>query len=404
MRILPINSFSLARPAQQKTAQEQKIPVYNRQLNADTVSFTSGNKMSDCVANSVSKNMDRLNRIATVYLDALESVAAKLKDKGIIFDRVYCERHPVKSPEACSSKIVRSRSFKVPDIIRATLYMNNPYDLSILNDELLPELAKRGYVIPNTEMSVAELKKRGYIPEAGENDHTIKEMPDLDIRLADVIEQRAILAPELRYAISKPQKSGYEDIQMRLVRAYDKKKNPVLHELIILFGPEYSKAKQFESENIYTHLRKFDELNLRKHSMDRNSFLGVVNRYIDLIEKMFRGKISQKLYENAKNKDLYSIADEIPIAFTEDDLSQFEHYFRTLDDKVFWYYQDAKKIIRSKASSQRQLGRESRADREKLQEIHDGLFPIVQEYLPGAKVKKTNGKTRKNTQNKTEKS
>ena len=42
-----------------------------------------------------------------------------------------------------------------------------------------------------------------------------KYVPDLDIRLEDVSDQITKLSPELRYSIGKPQKSGYEDLQMR---------------------------------------------------------------------------------------------------------------------------------------------------------------------------------------------
>ena len=357
--------------------------IYNNQSGADSVVFTGGNKMVDCVENSVSKNMERYNRIATIYLDILESVAAKLKNKGVKFDRAYCEKHPVKSPKSCTSKIVRSGSFKVPDIIRATIYMDNPYDLSLLNDELLPELAKRDYVVAKTDMPVSELKKRGYIPKAKESDFDKIEIPDLDIRLADVFDQRDKLKPEFRYAISKPQGSGYEDIQMRLVRAYDTKENPVQHELLILFGPEYSKVKQFESENIYEYLRKFGELNFRKYNLGRNSYTKVCERYIELIEKMVRGKISQKLYENAKNKDMYGIEDEIPITFTEDDLKIFEQYFNELNEKIVWYYRDAKKFIRTDQTAQKQLYRESKADRDKLNVIHDNLLETIKMFMTG---------------------
>ncbi len=382
MRILPISSFNSPKPVQ-SYENRHKAFLMPEKLAKDTVSFTGGNKMVDCVENSVLKSMDRLNRIATVYLDILESVAGKLKNKGVKFDRVYCEKHPVKSPKSCTSKIVRSGSFVVPDIIRATVYMDDPYNLSILNDELLPELAKRGYIIPKVEMTVADLKKRGYIPKAKEQDSDLIKVPDLDIRLSNVLEQRDKLKPEYRYAISEPQCSGYEDIQMRLVREYDKKKNPTQHELIILFGPQYAKVKQFESTYIYEHLRKFKELNFRKNRVGQSSYTKISDRYIELIEKMVRENISQKLYENAKNKDLYNIKSEIPITFTEDDLKIFEQYFTKLNEKILWYYRDAKKFIKTDKSSQNQLYRESKADRDKLKIIHDNLLETVKMFMTG---------------------
>ena len=405
MRILPVSNFSFQKPVRRQDRQERFF-VGNRS-NTDTVSFTGGNKMADCVEHSVSKNMDRLTRIATVYLDVLESVAMKLKNKGVYFDRAYCEKNPVKSPKSCTSKIVRSGSFSVPDIIRATLYMDNPYDLSVLNDELLPELAKRGYIIPKAEMSVAELKKRGYIPKAKETDFDKVAVPDLDIRLADVFDQRTKLKSEFRYAISKPQSSGYEDIQMRLVRTYDTKENPVQHELLILFGPEYSRVKQFESKYIYEYLRKFNELNFRNNNIGKNSYTKVCDRYIELIEKMVRGNISQKLYENAKNKDMFGITEDIPITFTEDDLKILEQYFFELNEKIIWFYRDAKKFVRTDKSGQNQLYRESKADRDKLQVIHDGLLDTIKMFMSEKKyddiLKATEEQPKKQLQKKVKK-
>lgn len=103
------------------------------------------------------------------------------------------------------------------------------------------------------------------MPNAVEEADLSKEItvPDLDIRLENVSEQVTKLDPHLRYSISKPQKSGYEDIQMRFIRDFDKKKNPIQHELIILFGPHYSKAKHDESKYVYDALRKFDELSMK---------------------------------------------------------------------------------------------------------------------------------------------
>lgn len=119
-------------------------PKYSKTLTADTVTFSGGmTKVSDFIEAQIGADAGRLNRIATTYLDILESVAFRLKDKGFTFDRAYCEQNPVKSPKSYTSKIVRSGKFKVPDTIRATLYCNDPYDLSILNDALLPEMKKK---------------------------------------------------------------------------------------------------------------------------------------------------------------------------------------------------------------------------------------------------------------------
>ena len=133
-------------------------------LSKDTVSFGCKTRIADFAKESVKKDELRLRRLATTYLDILESVAIKLKDFGVSFDRAYCEKNPVKSADSYVSKLVRAGS--VPDQIRATLYVKNPYDLSVLNDHILPELEKRDFIIAKTQMKIEDLMKRGYIPDS----------------------------------------------------------------------------------------------------------------------------------------------------------------------------------------------------------------------------------------------
>lgn len=360
-------------------------PKYSHTLASDTVSFSGTAKklasIADFVEVQVAADTPRLSRIATTYLDVLESVAFRLKDKGFSFDRDYCELNPVKSPQSYASKIVRSGKFKVPDTIRATLYCNNSYDLDSVT-LLLAEMKKRGYVLSDTEMSIKDLIKRGYHPTEAELKDTSVEriVPDLDIRLDNVGEQVTKLAPELVYSISKPQKSGYEDIQMRFVREFDKKKTPVQHELIVLFGPNYSKAKHDESEKVYNIMRNFKNLNMKFSDTTLGSHSQKAARYIDLIEQMFTGKISQKLYLNAKNKDLYDLTDEIPIYFTETDCAVFENYFAGLHDRLNSVYKEAKKAATISESAKKQLTKDLRHDRAIITKIHDGLKETIDYY------------------------
>lgn len=363
-------------------------PKYDNALATDTISFKAkaheigtGSKVSDHLEAQVAADFDRLSRIATTYLDVLESVAFRLKDNGFSFDRAYCEQNPVKSPKSYTSKVMRSGNFKVPDTIRATLYCNNAYDLSALN-LLLDEMKKRGYVVADTEMSVKDLMKRGYKPNSKEaaNTSLVKTVPDLDMRLEDVSDQISKLEPKFKYSVGKPQKSGYEDIQMRFVREFDKKKNPVLHELIILFGPNYSMAKHEESEKVYSHLRLFDELNMKFEDNTIGSHSNKANRYIELIRQMFRGKVSEKLFLNAKNNDLYEISDEIPISFSDTDIHMLENYFSGLNDRLNSCYKDAKKGAAPSALATRQINSDLRHDRTLLIKTKENLRKTIEYY------------------------
>ena len=372
---------------------------YSFNLAGDTVSFSGKAKMmqqatntiSDVIEAKVEREKERMSRIATTYLDALESIANALKDDGISFDRAYCELNPVKSPKSYTSKIVRSGSFKVPDAIRATLYSKNPYDLSILNDKILPEMQKRGYILAQTDVRHEELLKRGYLTPPGGNLKTamVYELPDLDIRLEDARDSIEYLAPELRYSISKPQKSGYEDIQMRFVREFDKKKNPVQHELIILFGPNYAKAKHIESEKVYSNLRNFGELHMKFDDQTLGSHSQKAARYIDLIKEMFVGKVSKKLFLNAKNKDLYDIQEEIPIKFSEDDKNLFNTYFAGLQDRLRSCYAEQKKNAKPSELALKELMNNQRHDRTLLNKIQEGLSEAIEYFNYRTGIKET---------------
>ena len=355
-------------------------------MTADTVSFginpnRSFQTIGDVLEAQMEADIPRLSRIATTFLDILESVAFKLKDNGFSFDRAYCELHPVKSAKSSKSKIVRSSSFKVPDQIRATLYCNDPYDLNKLN-LLLGEMKKRGYVLANADLSLDEMRKRAY-PLNGEDALNIAKVfriPDLDIRLEDAAENRHLLPNELRYSIGKPQKSGYEDIQMRFVRDFDKKKNPVMHELIILFGPNYSLAKHIESDKVYGNLRQFSELNLDFNEIAANPHAIKAKRYIDLIQQMFRGKVSEKLFLNAKNKDLYDITEEIPITFSEADIQMCDSYFSGFNDRMNSCYKDLKAAAKSSPSALKQLNSDLRHDRALVKSIQEKLKETIEYF------------------------
>lgn len=401
------NTKNVQNPHYSNTVMPSKLSP----LKADTVSFSgAGAKIADFLEGQFIAENPRLHRIATTYLDVLESVAFKLKEKGFSFDRAYCELNPVKSPAARTSKIVRSGSLKVPDTIRATLYCNDPYDLAKLNNDLLPMMKERGYVLADSSMNVEDLIKRGYMPteteanvldivnkkayssleeETALNKILTKEVKDLDIRLDnDNIKPDDILKldPELRYSIGKPQKSGYEDIQMRFVRDFDKKKNPVQHELIILFGPNYSAAKHDESSRVYNFVRKFGELRTELKDKSKESDSGKISRYIELVKQMFSGKVSQKLFLNAKNKDYADIPEEVIIKFSDDDIKLFEGYFNGLRLRLSNLHKENLKSTDIQ-SVKRQLSKDYKADKATIEEIYNGLKNTIEHYNYQADLK-----------------
>ena len=333
----------------------------------------------DFIAEGVNKNQKRYGRIAMTFLDVLESTANKLKEFGVSFDREYCEKNPVKSTESYISKIIRSKSLKVPDTIRATLYVKNPYDLDTLN-KIFTEMKKRGYVVAKTEKSIHKLTEHGYIPTKEEMTNLDKEIlvPDLDIRL-DHVDDITKLPQEYLYSLSSPQKSGYEDIQVRFVREFvkeNKNNPPIQHELIVLFGPETAKTKHLESNYIYNNLRKFNELNIKLDKSEIGSNSHKAARYIDLIRQMITGKISQKLYINAKNSDVYDLNEKLLIEFDELDINALNGYFAGLNDRLKNCYLELKNEIKS-VEEKKLLQKNYRHDKNIINEIHTKILEAI---------------------------
>ena len=342
------------------------------------------NTVTDIIEDAYRKDVEnRLNSAAVAFIDMVEAIATKLKHKGVSFNREYAEKNVIKSAESYSSKIKRSGNFKVYDKVRTTLFVEDPYDISLLMDEVLPEIEKRGYVVANNYTNLKDLVKRGYVPTPEELVQGKKLMPDIDIRLADIGEDAARVVIKYPYAIGNPTKSGYEDVQLRLVRKFDTDKDPIQHELIILFGPNYAKAKHIESDKIYTPIREYGEL-LYKHYVNEDTNTSrLVARYIDLIGKMFRGKISEKLYENAKNKDYYKIKDEIPINITDKDISVFEDYCAELYNKLSYCYRELKQQNKDNPELLQEIKKSAEKDKKVLSENYAILKESLEYFKSG---------------------
>ncbi len=224
--------------------------------------------------------------------------------------------------------------------------------------------------------------KRGYIPTEKDKLNLEKRIPipDLDIRVNDVTDQIPNIPTEYRYSVSKGQKSGYEDIQLRFVRDFANKRNPILHELIILSGPNTAMAKHIESSKVYTHLRRFAEFSLDMSDESISQTAKQVERYQDLISQMFRGKVSQKLFLNAKNKDAYGITDEIPISFSQEDIALFNTYFERLQKSLSDSYKILRQNAKSSDSALKEINRNARSDLKILHEIKEELNSTIEYF------------------------
>ena len=394
----------------------------------------------------------RLNRIARVYYSVLQTIASAEDSIFKVSDNI---EHLVKSPESMIKKIIRSGSLKVPDTIRATAFCKNPYDFDNLL-KLLSEMEQSGYVVDKVPVKVADLMKRGYIPFDEErmimnylknpkdkdvksavkqffvdNDYDIKEVrtlldelkalgrepdkdefleafsklekmvPDIDIRLqpSKVTSEQIKKLPEIfRYRISKPQSSGYEDIQIRFIRDYIKesdKESQIPHELIILFGENYYNAKTRESTYVYSHLRRFKDLTVKRY-LDNGKYDFLTQKFkstVEAIENLFRREVSKKEFANAKNIDYANDKATEKIIFTDADKEALDTYYKILYKEIAKPYDFA--IKRTSKSRRTSLRTSLNKDRASIKEIYDGLKETIEKYNSGEAYHLTDPKPEK---------
>lgn len=413
-------------------------------LKADTVSFGNA-KVSAHIVEQFRREQKELLSIGNVY-HALNVAGSGVSNLFRVADNV---EHLVKTPESRVGKMIRAGLVKIKDIIRDTNYPNDDIynlenfmkyldDMASLNMHLntdkipVKKLMKRGY-IPSEEQSLIltslakpdnnevskyvleKMAEKGYdekevkafINKLVELDHTPsndeffelfgelnKEIPDLDIRLdPKKIPQEQIkkLPEKYRYCISKPQSSGYEDIQIRLVGDFVKKKyKSVPYEVITLFGENYHDAKYRESTFVYSNLRKFKELGVSKY-LGSDKFAKEskkANQNIDFICDIFRNKISKTEFLYGKNKDLTGITQNPDIHFTDDEIDMIDRVFEDLSKEIVKPYA---KVIKKTAMSRRKLVRSALiSDRKTLKEIKGNLKETIELYNTGKAYEYTN--------------
>lgn len=333
MIINPINNFYI-------TKTNYTGGVSRPRIQGKTPSFGQST-IKDSFEMQHEHNMNKYRVYADIFFDTLEDVAKELEEYGVTFDRQYAMQNPIKSAKSTSSKVTRSGSFDVPDLIRTTIYMTNPYDTSFIYNKFLPSMEEHGYVLAK-----------------------VNGKPDIDFRLE---------------GIGEPQKSGYEDIQMRFVEKKSKK-NKIKHELIVLFGPNYAQAKHIESEKVYNLIRQFDELHIDFTDAPIGSNEFKAHRYIQLIKTQARNKISKKLFDNAKNKDFYKIDDVAPITFSPENKALINNYFAALKDRTKDYYRHKRTQAQNSELALIQLRKDEKDDITLINYI-DAMFGASIKYF-----------------------
>lgn len=268
-----------------------------RALENDTVSFGMRkiNELAEpaisAVGDFVEKKYDDSFPILEVLSgrlqDSMMAIASELEDVGLVFDKVYNSKAPIKSKNSYMSKFVRSCA-EPRDPVRNTWYLRKLHDLPIFVDNILPALRSRGY-----EIAAVPGKKK---------------LPDFDVRLSGVPEKaKDALPKELRDVASfKKQASGYEDIQFRVVDklAKDGKKTPL--EIIIVAGENTAKAKANESYYVYDITRVLKkELHISEiKDPEIHTPAYRVKSNIEIITDQLNDNISKPLYTNARALDI----------------------------------------------------------------------------------------------------
>ena len=339
-------NFNLPNFRQSTANKKQTFNNYNyNSLNRDTVSFTSSrnlNKHISQIGNAVEQSyLSQLGKFVDSAADfhgALDRVCAKLSDLGVVYDKAYNGKHPVKSQMSYVDKF--ERQGYVQDAVRGTVYWLNQQDVSAFK-KFIEAMKEEGF-------EIATFKK--FNKDTGR----FVKVPDLEIRQSGIAkEDLEILGPFLSKAeISKPRTtSRYSDYQMRFVKIAQKGKseNKQPLELIILYGPHYSKAKEAESKYVYNIVRLLEKvhINLDVNYPERSPGRRIVNN-IDVIKTRLREDISKPLFLNAYNADAKLRGEEkLPVVVSKIHAKMLDGYMSGVRQKIPLHY----KAVRQNAKS-----------------------------------------------------
>lgn len=325
--------------------QNNKPAVYPKlsALKADTVSFSGripqkpSSIIGDAIEQSYLSQMGKFIEAAKNFHIGLKNACAKLKDEGFVYDEVYNSKHPIKSRASFMDKLERKGS--VQDTIRGTVYWTDQQNIQSFK-KFIDTMKDEGY-----EIAVL----REYNPQTGK----FTKRPDLEIRQSGITEEDLEpLGTFLKKAeISRPRSSTYSDYQMRFVpiNTNVRKGNKQPLELIMLYGPHYSKAKELESKYVYNITRTLGKLHIDiKQNYPEKTPGRRISNNIDVIKTRLREDISKPLFTNAYIADAKLRGEEkLPVVISSMHAEMLDGYMSGIRQKIPMYYKDARQQFKS---------------------------------------------------------
>ena len=313
-------------------------------LAKDTVTFGNNKVFKAAFENDYLSQLPMLQTKGQKLLKVVEECCEEVS--GVTFDREYCEKALVKSLERYIEKFIDSGDVPL-DRIRTSPFIKNLYDFSIITN-YIKALEKRGfYILP--------------VPDKTIGKKVLSWKYDFDIRLNDA--EGKLISPEeikklpahLREYVSGKQKSGYKDIQMRVVDASGlpkEKRTPknlsqlIPEELIFLFGRATADAKTIESKYIYNIVRKLDKMHILSDDFNVDGIYKIKDN-IQGIGSILRSYISKPLYRNAEKLDVYPNKTHIleDVQLDEKQCTILNSYMTDLKERTLQTYSKLCKMV-----------------------------------------------------------
>ena len=306
-------------------------------LNADTVSFSGklpreASVIGQAIEQAYISRVDKFIDYAKDFHRGLKNACEKLADEGFVYDEVYNSKHPIKTLDSFMDKY--ERQGYVQDIVRGTVYWTDQQNVGSFK-KFLDAMKEEGY-----EIAIFKTVN----PKTGR----FEKHPDLEIRQNGITpDDLEILGSFLKKAeISKPRSSTYSDYQMRFVPITKKGKNENKQtlELIMLYGPHYSKAKELESKYVYNITRTLGKLhiNLKENYPEKSPGRRIANN-LDVIKTRLREDISRPLFTNAYNADAKIRGEEkLPVVIGKEHVKMLDGYMSGVRQKIPLYYKEAR--------------------------------------------------------------